>query len=64
VVDAPALHRRLRELGVRTVLQRSACGAGATVSFLITARHTPAAIDRAVEAVATAVGAVVAGDRR
>lgn len=64
VPDAPALHRRLRELGVSTVLQRSACGSGATVSFLITACHTPAAIDRAVEAVAASASAVIAGDHR
>jgi 8-amino-7-oxononanoate synthase len=64
VPDARALHRRLLELGVRTVLQRSACGSGLTVSFLITAGHSPAAIDRAVEAVAASAGALVAGDRR
>ena len=64
MVEARALHRRLLGLGVRGVLQRSACGAGATVSFLITAGHTAASIDRAVEAVATSVRAVVAGDHR
>lgn len=53
--DARALHRRLARLGIRALLHKPACRPGATVSLIITARHTPAAIDRAVEAVAAAV---------
>ena len=54
-VDATSVHQRLARLGIRALLHQPACRPGATVSFIITARHTPAAIDRAVEAVAAAV---------
>ena len=54
VRDARALHQRLARLGIRALLHKPACRPGATVSFIITARHTPAAIDRAVQAVAAA----------
>jgi 8-amino-7-oxononanoate synthase len=64
VPDPRALHLRLLELGIRAVLQRSTCGSGATVSFLITAAHTPAAIDHAVEAVAASAEAGLSCDRR
>jgi 8-amino-7-oxononanoate synthase len=44
------LHERLLQNGVRTVLRRAPHGQGLRVSFVITARHTPEAIDRAVGA--------------
>lgn len=43
-------HERLLRNGVRTVLRKSGDGGGPRISFVITARHTPAAIDRAVTA--------------
>ena len=42
------LHERLLHRNVRTVLHRSPHGRGLRLSFVITARHTPEAIDRAV----------------
>lgn len=45
------LHRRLRHLGVGAVLHRPGCQPGAAVSFIITASHTAADIDRAAHAV-------------
>jgi len=63
-VDAETLHQRLFRLGIRALLHRPACRPGATVSFLITAHHTPAAIDRAVEAVAAAAETMVASGHR
>lgn len=47
-VDAARLHARLRARGIETVLRASA--AGPAISLLITARHTSADIDRALEA--------------
>jgi 8-amino-7-oxononanoate synthase len=38
--DAPSLHSRLLELGVRTVLHQSRSGSSPRISFIITARHT------------------------
>lgn len=49
-IDAAALHERLLRGGVRTVLRRGSHGTGPCVSFLITARHRPSDIDRAVDA--------------
>jgi 8-amino-7-oxononanoate synthase len=42
------LHERLLRHRVRTVLRHAAHGPGLRISFVITARHTPDAIDRAV----------------
>lgn len=53
-----AVYRRLLRRGVRAVLHRPACGPRASVSFIVTARHTPAAIDRAVQAVAASAQAM------
>lgn len=50
-----AVHRRLLQSGVRTVLARSRHDSSARVNFLVTARHTTADIDRAVEQLADAV---------
>ena len=58
------LYEHLERLGIRALLHRPACGGGARVSFIVTARHTPAAIDRAVHAVAAAAGAVATVDHR
>jgi len=53
-LDAAALYRRLLRLGVRTVLRRAGGSAEVRISFLITARHTPDEIDRAVDALSEA----------
>ncbi len=47
--DFPALHSRLLQLGVHTVLHRSRNGNSPRISFIITARHTPREIDRAAD---------------
>jgi 8-amino-7-oxononanoate synthase len=49
-VDARHLHKRLLRRGVRTVLRRASQGQAARLSFVITARHTPASIDRVIDA--------------
>ncbi|MCI0488056.1 MAG: aminotransferase class I/II-fold pyridoxal phosphate-dependent enzyme [Blastocatellia bacterium] len=53
-LDATTLHKRLLRAGVRTVLHQARNGEGARISFIITARHTPSEISRAVEALAGA----------
>lgn len=50
--DAQRLHERLLHRGVRTVLRRALQGHGTCVSFVITARHTPASIDNAIRTLA------------
>lgn len=47
-VAAPALYERLLRAGIRAVLHRPPCRPDPTVSFLITAAHTPGAVDRAL----------------
>lgn len=47
-LDARRLHERLFNLGVRTVLRRSHKGGEPRLSFIITARHRPDEIERAV----------------
>ena len=54
-VDAVALHERLLELGIRTVLHQGRNGAGPRVSFIITARHRVSEIDRAVDGVGSVI---------
>jgi 8-amino-7-oxononanoate synthase len=54
-VDPFALHQRLLGRGVRTVLHRPRCGRGARVSLLITALHSSASVDAAVEAIGQSV---------
>lgn len=54
--DAHSLHRRLLGLGVRAVLVSDGPGPGAGLCFLINARQHPCAIDRAADALATALG--------
>lgn len=51
-LDGTQLHGRLRREGVETVLHRGRNGGKAQVSFLLTARHMPQDIDRAMEALA------------
>jgi 8-amino-7-oxononanoate synthase len=46
------LHERLLHRGIRTVLRRAMQGPGLRISFVITARHTPHAIDSAITALA------------
>lgn len=46
--SALALHQRLRDLGVRTLLRATPDPATAQISLLVTARHTPAQLDAAV----------------
>ena len=53
-VDAIALHDRLLERGIKTVLHHGRNGTGPRVSFIITARHSMTEIDRAVIALADA----------
>jgi 8-amino-7-oxononanoate synthase len=54
--DAMTLHQRLLRLGVRTVLHHGRNGHDPRLSLLITARHCPGDIDRAVEALTYAAG--------
>ena len=54
-VTAAALHERLLRLGIRTILIRHCHDIGARLAFLITARHRPADIDRAVKALGRAM---------
>lgn len=51
-LDLATLHERLLRDGVRTVLHHARNSDGARISFVITARHTPADILHAVEALA------------
>ncbi len=55
-VDAAKLHRRMFMEGVRCVLHHPRNGYRAQISFLITARHHPEEIDRAVEVLAQTAG--------
>ena len=48
--DTLRRHESLLRRGVRTVLRQAADGGGPRISFVITARHTPEAIDRAATA--------------
>jgi 8-amino-7-oxononanoate synthase len=50
--DTLHLHDRLLHRGIRTILRRAPHGHGLRISFVITARHTLEAIDRAVTALA------------
>jgi 8-amino-7-oxononanoate synthase len=52
-MTASSLHQRLMESRLRAVLHRGEVG-GARLSFLITARHTPAEIDTATAAICAA----------
>ncbi|HHT9126835.1 MAG TPA: aminotransferase class I/II-fold pyridoxal phosphate-dependent enzyme [Candidatus Brocadiia bacterium] len=49
-IDARTLHQRLLQLGIQTVLRHGANKNSPCISFLITTRHTPRDIDRAVDA--------------
>jgi 8-amino-7-oxononanoate synthase len=58
--EAHSVHQSLARLGIQTVLHRPGCKHEATISFIITARHTSAAIDRTVEAIACALTDMIA----
>jgi len=60
VLIPSALHKRLRAQGIRTVLHQPRCTRGPRISFLITAGHTLADIDDALDALCAAT----AGPRR
>jgi 8-amino-7-oxononanoate synthase len=60
-VDGAALHACLRRAGVDALLQRS--GAQAALSFIVTARHAPAEIDRALALLAACLRAQEAASR-
>jgi 8-amino-7-oxononanoate synthase len=60
---AAAVASELAARGVRGVLLRPRCQPGATVTLIVTARHTPGAIDRAVAGVAGALRAAGAVPR-
>jgi 8-amino-7-oxononanoate synthase len=54
-IAVETVHQRLLRAGVRAVLHHAAGGKPPRISFLITARHTAAEIDRAASAVRDAV---------
>ena len=55
-VAAESLHARLHRKGVRTVLHKGGRGRRPLLSFIITCRHSPADIDRAVAALSELAG--------
>jgi 8-amino-7-oxononanoate synthase len=55
-VDIRRIHRRLQARGVRTVLRRGCRGREPAVSLVITARHRPVEIERAVHELAASTG--------
>ncbi|KQU74608.1 MULTISPECIES: aminotransferase class I/II-fold pyridoxal phosphate-dependent enzyme [unclassified Rhizobacter] len=57
-VDMPALHAALLQHQVRTVLHADGVPAQARLSFVITAAHTAACIERAVQALVQALAAL------
>lgn len=56
-LDLVAVHRRLTELGVRTVLHRPRCTGGPALAFIFTAAHRTSDVTRAAHAVARATAA-------
>lgn len=63
-IDVQTVHRRLDELGVRTVLHRPRCGPGLALSFLFTAVHQDADVDRAVHALDVTLAEAAAASGR
>jgi 8-amino-7-oxononanoate synthase len=57
VPDPAQAHERLRQLGVACVLRRDALGGPPELAFVLTVRHAPSDVDRAVAAVVHATGA-------
>lgn len=55
-IDPHALHGRLQQMGVQTVLHSKPDGNGARLGFILTARHSPEEIDAAVAVVVDALG--------
>jgi 8-amino-7-oxononanoate synthase len=58
-VDPRDVHRRLRELGVRTILRAGNNGHDARISFILTVRHRADEIERAVDVLARTVNDIV-----
>lgn len=54
-IDVRAVYRDLLANGVHSVLNRDPCSGSPRISFVLSARHRPTEIDRAVEALLTAV---------
>lgn len=54
-LDPLTVYRRLGELGIRAVLHRPRCGQGIALSFILTAAHREADVDRAADAIAIAL---------
>jgi len=54
--DAKSMHEHLLRQEIRTVLHQSRAGGSALLSFLITARHAPEEIDRAVSVLTRTFG--------
>jgi 8-amino-7-oxononanoate synthase len=54
-IDATELHQGLAARGVQAVLHRARNGDGRRISFVVTARHTPEDIDRALACLADAM---------
>src|SRR5262249_47573086 len=63
-LDLEGAHRRLAELGVRTVLNRPRCQPGIALSFIFTAAHQPSDVARVVNAVEVALAVSPAPRRR
>jgi 8-amino-7-oxononanoate synthase len=57
VPDPMEAHERLRRLGVECVLRRDTVGGPPQLAFVLTVRHAPGDIDRALAALARATGA-------
>jgi 8-amino-7-oxononanoate synthase len=57
--DMTVVHRRLRELDVRTILRAGNNGHDARISFILTVRHRADEIERGVDALASAVNDIV-----
>jgi 8-amino-7-oxononanoate synthase len=60
-LDVQVLHRRLADLGVRTVLNRPRCGRGIALTFIFTAKHRQADVAQVMRAVEIALGARPSG---
>lgn len=63
-LDLEGAHRRLADLGVRTVLSRPRCRRGVALSFIFTAALQPSDITRVVNAVEVALAVSPAAQRR
>jgi 8-amino-7-oxononanoate synthase len=62
-LDVQGVHRRLADLGIRTVLNRPRCRRGIALTFIFTAGHRQADVAEVVQAVEIALGARPAARR-